>query len=110
MINVEDYNILNFYGYTTFIQNVISEYSEHDGRGHIQTKWFVKKLIEEGSKKAGLDLSDNKIAFKILHIETGTILYAGFKDGVYRIGLTCRQQFGRNYDFVKGEWNLNNEF
>lgn len=40
--------------------------------------------------------TSNKIAYRIRHNETGTILYAGYKDGTWSIGLDAKNIDGYN--------------
>jgi len=85
--NIDSFKILEFFPYPSFVQYEITFWDEFEKRGD----WSIKKLFENILKRAneitGETLSDNKIAFKIIHIPTETTLYIGYKDGKYSVGM-----------------------
>ena len=59
----------------------------------------VKQLFDGILKKAetmkGKHLMDNKIAFKVRYVPTNTILYIGYKDNTWSVGLSVNQEYNK---------------
>ena len=47
----------------------------------------------------GKHLMDNKIAFKVLYVPTNTILYIGYKDNTWSVGLSVSQEYNKEIIF-----------
>lgn len=89
----KDYEILAFYPYVSFINDVFAQYD--NGLNYIGIKKVMTlfndlfKVLE--SKGCG-HLRDNKISMKIQNKKTGEIFYIGFKDWYYRFGRGIYQE------------------
>lgn len=89
-INIENFNITEFYRYPSYVNTVINEYDEmwhSKPTGDKGVKRLFESALSVVSKKLGRDVTDNKIAFKLVHKGTGREIIVGYKDGCYRIGL-----------------------
>lgn len=91
----DNFKIKAFYKYPTCVVDRIVEYNEFDNKhtaGNKNVKKFFDELMSMAAKMSteyNQHVSmDNKIAFEIEHKDTGTILYAGYKDNIYCIGLS----------------------
>lgn len=85
----EDLEVLSFYPYPSCILCDIAEYDEmwNEGTGDKHCKSLFNTICKMAEAKYGCQLMDNKIAFKFRHIPSDTILYIGYKDGIYKVGL-----------------------
>ena len=114
-IKAEDFELLEFYSYTTYGRDIISDCTLYPNteKGYVGT-YVIVQLVDDMAKKCQNDIvkriksgeetqfihfDDNKIAFKVRHKNTGTILYFGRKDYHYYISLSVYQEFGYVYDF-----------
>ena len=84
---IEDFKIIEFYPYSSFVQYEIASWDEWEKEGDWTIKKFYERVLEKAEELTGYILRDNKIAFKIIHKPTGTTLYIGFKDNIYKIGM-----------------------
>ena len=84
---LDNFKIVEFYPYPSYIQYEIASYDDWAKRGDMTIKKFFERVLEKAEELTGYILRDNKIAFKIIHKPTGTTLYIGFKDNIYKIGM-----------------------
>ena len=101
--NADNFDILEFYPYPSSVQYRIAECNclFDNFKGDIKVKNIFDNILAKANKMTGRDLMDNKISFKVRHIPTDTILYIGFKDNIYAIGLKVWQEFNEKYVFDK---------
>lgn len=94
--NISNINIIGFYSYPSTIQYRLSEYNElkEPATGDEKVKRLFELVLKEASNKLNKNLMDNKVAFKIEHIPTNTILYVGYKDNIYALGLNVYKEYG----------------
>jgi hypothetical protein len=52
-------------------------------------------VLGKANDEHNTNFMDNKIAFKVVHIPTGTQFYIGLKDGIYRFGFGVKQESNR---------------
>ena len=99
-LDINNFDVIGFYPYPSVIpyRTILNEYDEFFGAPHgdVNVKFFVEKIRQKVKKEQGRDYWDNKIAFKLRHKETGTIIYAGYKDNRYSIGLVAYNMDNRN--------------
>lgn len=95
-IPIRHFEILVHYPYPSFVRDILCDYSEVFGKveGDKYAKRLYEAVIEKVKGKTGKNLTDNKTGFKLRHIGTGTILYVGYKDNHWKIGLSCENEFG----------------
>lgn len=93
---VTNFSVEAYLPYPTVVYHRLNEYCEFDDRGCKRVKIFVELLREKVKEEQGKDYFDNKIAYRIRHNESGTILYAGYKDGTWSIGLDAKNIDGYN--------------
>lgn len=84
---IDDFKIIEFYPYPSFVQYEITSWNEWEKRGDMNAKKLFEVILEKAEELTGYILKDNKIAFKVIHKPTGTTLYIGYKDGIYKIGM-----------------------
>ncbi len=113
ILNIDNYEILNFYGYTSVIKQDerIYEVSSLDNSPNEHMRYeklniFYNKIIDKIRNKIDKTnilyyiLDDNKCVFKLKHVKSGNIIYIGKYDFEISIGLDCHQRFGHSYDFI----------
>jgi hypothetical protein len=88
MVNSNNFEVLEVYPYPSFVQEKIVVYNENENCGEKHVKQLFEDLLTTTSDKIGHHLMDNKIAMKIRGHRTGTILYIGYKDNIYSVGLS----------------------
>ena len=95
MVYSDSFDVLEFYPYASFIQEQIVVYNELEKLGENHVKQLFDDLFEIAKSKNDKVYIDNKIAMKIRGCNTGTILYIGYKDGIYSIGLSMYTESSR---------------
>lgn len=113
ILNIEDFNILKFYGYTSKIplSARINEVSSLDNNIREQLRYkkletFYNKVVEKAKEKcvqkefSCCQFEDNKCVFCLSHIKTGHIIYICKYDFEISIGLDFVQEFGSSYNFL----------
>lgn len=113
ILNIDNYEILNFYGYTSVIKqdDRIYDVSSLGSKSTELIRYeklnkFYNKVIDKAKKQIGKSnslyyiLDDNKCVFKLKHVKSGNIIYIGKYDFEISIGLNCHQRFGHSYDFI----------
>mgnify|MGYP003309981564 CR=1 FL=1 len=97
--NPEDFEVKEFYMYPTSVLHRIVEFDngfhENSPNNVEDVKDFFEEILNVANKKLNKNLMDNKIAFKVVHIPTGTLFYIGLKDGIYRFGFGVKQEYDR---------------
>ena len=104
-----NFQVLRYFSYTSVVTERLATYCE-DGIGREEEGSVeVQMLFEDACKKASessddrRDWMDNKCAFEILI--KGRILYVGYYDGKYSLGLGISGIGGnRVYDFITRTW------
>ena len=96
----ENFKIEAYYPYASYVQNQLASFDEWEKRGDLAVKKLFAEIFKEAQKlykeKYGKHLElDNKVAFKITFIETGSTFYVGYKDNKYTLGLTVWQEFNK---------------
>ena len=93
----DKFEVLAFYPYPSVVLYRLSEYTELFGKKN--SNRHVKQLFDGILKKAetmkGKHLMDNKIAFKVLYVPTNTIIYIGYKDNTWSVGLSVNQKYNK---------------
>ena len=95
-VYADSFDVLEFYPYPSYVQNILTEYNEWDRCGEKSVKRFFESVLNTTNIAVGHNLMDNKIAMKIRHRSTGTILYTGYKDNRYIIGLSLMTESANN--------------
>lgn len=87
-----DFKVTEFYTYPTTVVYRINEYDEgfHPG-GDEDVRDFFNEMLKIAEHKIGRELRDNKIAMKVVHKPTGTVLYVGYKDWNWSVGLKINE-------------------
>lgn len=95
-----DFKILRYFTYTSIVTNVISEYDSNKDDGcQIALEMYEEALKQASEQNSRMTFKDNKSAFEILVKDR--VMYVGFYDGVYKIGLGISGIGGnRVYDFT----------
>lgn len=114
-IDLEHYNPVKLYGYTSSVRDRIAEQDTTDEifkenrriRGlERDFRNMIDKLENDARENNEyIRLNDNKIVLELEHKSTGVHLFFGQYDGMYSIGLSVEQRFGRVYDFTTKEWS-----
>lgn len=103
-LRAKDYEILAFYPYVAFVQDLIADYDNglyFTGVKKVMTLFNdLFKILE--AKGCG-HLRDNKIAMKIQNKKTGEIFYIGAKDWTYRFGRSIYQESATEVLFDKSD-------
>lgn len=90
-ILIDDLKVLEFYSYPTSVCERLVEWDEgfHTGKRGLDedVKEYFEELLKDTEKKLNKSLYDNKIAMKVLHKPSNTILYFGYKDWNWCVGL-----------------------
>ena len=83
------FKVKKFYPYPAYVQWVVNDYDENTTpcRGDIGVKRMFNALLGDAEEKAGRKLMDNKVAIEIEHEPTGSVMYIGYKDNKYYLGL-----------------------
>ena len=93
----DNFKVLAFYPYPSVVLYRLSEYTELFGKK--DRNRHVKQMFDGILKKAeamkGKRLMDNKIAFKVLYVPTNTILYIGYKDNTWSVGLSVNPEYNK---------------
>lgn len=92
MVYFNSFDVLEFYPYPSFIQEQIAVYNEIENLGEKHVMQLFDDLFEIAKNKNDKIYINNKIVMKIRGRSTGTILYIGYKDGIYSIGLSMYTQ------------------
>ena len=92
MVYSNSFDVLEFYPYPSFVQEKIAVYNEIENLGEKHIMQLFDDLFEIAKSKNDKVYINNKIVMKIRGRRTGTILYIGYKDGVYSIGLSMYTQ------------------
>ena len=85
------FSVEKFYSYPTSVVYRIANYNEQDLNKHCgdkNVKKFFDEILKYANEKTGKNLMDNKIAFKIRFKDTDSVLYVGYKDNIWSIGLS----------------------
>lgn len=122
ILNDKDFEILNFYGYTSVIMkdNRIYEVSALDDNVKEKRRYeilekFYNNIVERAEhmcnniKITKYMFGENKSVFKLKHIKSGNIIYIGKYDFEISIGLNVNQRFGHSYDFISEQETYKNE-
>jgi hypothetical protein len=100
-IFAHNFDILEFWGYPSFQQNIIAEYDEFNHRGDKSVKRFFDEILKTAEKLFDKkNLMDNKVVFKLQLKGTTTIIYCGYKDNMYRISLSANSESLRKLKLV----------
>ena len=98
--NYDKFEVLSYHAYPTTVLYELNSYTELFGRAtgdkHVQI--LFENVLKDMDAKHNKYLRDNKVAFKLRHVPTGTILYVGYKDNTYRVGLDITKE-GREMKF-----------
>lgn len=92
-IFASDFNIVEFFPYPSVVIYEISSYDDmqHKGKGDPWIKDFFDEVVNMAEMTYERKFMDNKIAFRITHKKLpDSSLYVGYKDGIYRIGLSVK--------------------
>lgn len=86
--NSHEFEIKEFYSYPTAVVDRIAEWDEgfHPG-GEEDVKDLFNVLLENAEIALEKDLHDNKIAMKVIYKPTNTVMYVGYKDWNWSVGL-----------------------
>lgn len=90
LLNADHFTVEAYLPYPSVVRDKLNEYDEFirpSGDRHV--KLFFEQICEKVKNIYCRDYFDNKIAFRVRHNETGTILYVGYKDNTWSIGLTA---------------------
>lgn len=88
--NADNFEVEAYLPYPSVVRDRLNEYSTFmDERGDEYVKLFFEQLREKVKKEQGRDYFDNKVAYRVRHKETGTVLWVGYKDNTWAIGLTA---------------------
>ena len=93
----DNFEVLAFYTYPSVVLNRMSEYTELFGQkgGVRHVKQMFDGILKKAEAMKGKRLMDNKIAFKVLYVPTNTILYIGYKDNTWSVGLSVNQEYNK---------------
>ena len=92
-IFAHNFEIIEFWGYPSYQQDIIAEYDEFHNRGDKSVKRFFDEILKTAEKLFNKkNLMDNKVVFKLQMKETNTIIYCGYKDNNYRISLSAKSE------------------
>lgn len=88
--NADKFDVEAYLPYPSVVHNRLNEYDDfYSKRGDRHVKQFFEQLREKVKNEQGKDYFDNKVAYRIRHKETGTVLWVGYKDNIWSIGLTA---------------------
>lgn len=88
---------VRFHSYPSTVQTRLIEYDDFKKQGDDKIKEIFEELITDAEEKYNRPFSDNKVAFEFnLH---GHIVYLGYKDGIYALGLDLYQIEGKVFNF-----------
>ena len=92
-IFAHNFEILEFWGYPSYQQDIIAEYNEFDKTGDKSVKRFFDEILKTAEKMFDKkNLMDNKVVFKLQMKGSDTIIYCGYKDNNYRISLSANSE------------------
>ena len=96
----DNFEVLAFYPYPSVVLHRMSEYTELFGQkcgkcGDRHVKQMFDGILKKAEAMKGKRLMDNKIAFKVLYVPTNTILYIGYKDNTWSVGLSVNQEYNK---------------
>lgn len=124
ILNIDNYEVLKFYGYTSIIRQDeriydVSQISTNkaEKRRYERLSSFYDRVINKAKSKLNnsdqlyytATLSYNKCVFKLKHIKSGNIIYIGKYDFEISIGLNVHQRFGYSYDFITNKQTYKND-
>lgn len=91
----ENIKVLAFYPYPTYPRHIVAEYVSlwNDKHGDRHVKDLFERVLAKSEQLNNCRFMDNKIAFKILHVPTNTILYVSYKDDRYVVCLEIEQEY-----------------
>ena len=97
----DNFEVLAFYPYPSVVLYSLSEYTEIFGKknGDRHVKQLFDGILKKAEAMKGKRLIDNKIAFKVLYVPTNTILYIGYKDNTWSVGLSVNQEYNKEITF-----------
>ncbi len=98
-IFAHNFEILNFFGYPSYQQDIIAEYDEWENCGDKSVKKFFDEILKRANEISNKNLMDNKIVFKLKMKNSDTIIYCGYKDNCYRISLSANSESLKKIDF-----------
>ena len=88
---------MRFHSYPSTVQTRLIEYDDFKKQGDEKIKEIFEELITDAEEKYNRPFNDNKVAFEFnLH---GHIVYLGYKDGIYALGLDLYQIEGKVFNF-----------
>ena len=93
----DNFEVLAFYPYPSVVLHRMSEYTELFGQkgGDRHVKQMFDGILKKAEAMKGKRLMDNKITFKVLYVPTNTILYIGYKDNTWSVGLSVNQEYNK---------------
>ena len=96
-LNINDLKVIEFYPYPSVVLYTIGMYDDvwTSGTGDKKVMKLFNDVLEKANKEHNTNFLDNKIAFKVIHIPTGSQFYIGYKDGIYRFGFGVKQEYDR---------------
>ena len=97
----DNFEVLAFYPYQSVVLHRMSEYTELFGQkgGDRHVKQMFDGILKKAEAMKGKRMMDNKIAFKVLYVQTNTILYIGYKDNTWSVGLSVNQEYNKEITF-----------
>ena len=97
----DTFEVLAFYPYPSVVLHRMSEYTElfEQKGGDRHVKQLFDGILKKAETMKGKRLMDNKIAFKVLYVPTNTILYIGYKDNTWSVGLSVNQEYNKEITF-----------
>ena len=92
-IFASNFEIIEFWGYPSYQQNIIAEYDEFHNSGDKSVKRFFDEILKTAEQLFDKkNLMDNKVVFKLQMKNSNTIIYCGYKDNCYRISLSANSE------------------
>lgn len=97
----DNFEVLAFYPYPSVVLYSLSAYTEIFGKknGDRRVKQLFDGILKKAEVMKGKHLMDNKIAFKVRYVTTDTILYIGYKDNTWSVGLSVYQEYNKEITF-----------
>lgn len=97
----DNFEVIAFYPYPSVVLYRMSEYTELFGKkdGDRHVKQLFDGILKKAEAMKGKHLMDNKIAFKVRYVPTDTILYIGYKDNTWSVGLSVNQEYNKEITF-----------
>lgn len=97
----DKFEVLTFYPYLSVVLHRLSEYTELFGKkdGDPHVKQLFDGILKKAEAMTGKHLMDNKIAFKVRYVPTDTILYIGYKENTWSVGLSVHHEYNKEIVF-----------